>query len=154
MIEAKRKRIVYGVFLLAVLWGLYMQPWKRRARHRPEPAPAASMDPAAPSATVTSPLADFASISSVADWTIDPFRPTAPVGADDPEGPPIAPNTPVLQGTMMVRGEEVCVIDGQVCKAGDRSGSWRIVQINNGEVTLAGPNQERVTLNAHDGQRK
>ena len=46
MNEAKRKRIVYAVFCLAVLWGLYMQPWTRLQRDTPGTAsPEFAADP-------------------------------------------------------------------------------------------------------------
>jgi len=154
MNEAKRKRIMYAVFILAMLWGLYMQPWKRSERHKPGSTPTEPAAAAVQATVVAQPASDLAIRTATTEWTIDPFRRTGPVDAGDPEEPQAIRNAPVLQGTMTVRGAEVCVIDGQVCQTGDRAGSWKIVKIDNGEVTLAGPNQERVTLNAHDGQRK
>lgn len=154
MTGAKRKRIIYAIFVLAALWGLYMQPWTRQERRRAAPPPTEHAAAATQPETGTRPIADLASFAGVSEWTIDPFRPAAPVDANDPVEPRAVPQAPVLQGTMMVRGDEVCVIGGQIYKTGDRAGSWKIVRINNGEVTLVGPNQERVTLNSHDAQRK
>ncbi len=155
MNEATRKRLLYAVFAGAVLWGLYMQPWKRKERREPDPAPAESATAATVSVTA-GPAAQLVALVPGSEWTVDPFRPSAPQESDDTdERPSVVRNAPVLQGSMSVRGDEVCVIDGQVCKTGDRSGSWQIVQIGHGEVILMGPNQERVTLNTNDsGQRK
>jgi len=155
MKEAKRKRLFYAVFVAAVLWGLYMQPWKRRERRQPAPAPAAEASvTSATAAVVPQRATDWTARASVSEWTIDPFRPVAPEEAGASEEPQVIPNAPVLQGTMTVRGAEVCVIEGQICQTGDRAGSWTVVQIDKGAVTLVGPNQERVTLNTRDRQRK
>lgn len=156
MNEATRKRVLYAVLMAAVLWGLYMQPWKGHPRNEPGPAPSETAMPAAVEAVTAGPATEFVALTPGADWTADPFRPSAPQESGDTEERPSAVrNAPVLQGTMTVRGDEVCVIDGQVCKTGDRSGSWTIVEIGHGGVTLVGPNQERLTLNTNDsGQRK
>jgi hypothetical protein len=147
MNEAKRKRIMYAVFIFAMLWGLYMQPWKRRQRNAPAPAPSEPVAAAVVSATVAGPAAELALVAPGAEWSIDPFRPSGPREPNEPEERPSgSPKEPVFQGMMTVRGVEVCVLDGQVCKTGDRRGPWRITRIEKGEVTLLGPNQERVTL--------
>ncbi len=154
MNEAKRKRIIYAVFALAVLWGLYMQPWKRRERRSPVTTSTEQATTVALASMAAQPTTIPTPVSTVADWTVDPFRPIGPVEPNDTHEPKVIANAPVLQGTMLVRGAEVCVIDGRIHQEGDRAGAWTILKIDNGEVTLTGPNQERVTLNSQHGQRK
>ena len=147
MNEAKRKRIVYAVFSIAVLWGLYMQPWTRLQRDTPGPASPESVAAAAVAATSSGPVAELAGGALGSDWATDPFRPSGPREPGEPEERQHGLSKgPVLQGTMTVHGVEICVLDGRVCRTGDQLGSWRIMQIDKGEVTLSGPNQERVTL--------
>jgi hypothetical protein len=95
-------------------------------------------------------------VTAELEWPADPFRPSRSYETDPPEERPTdSPAEPILQGTMTVRGAEVCVLDGQVCKEGDRHGIWQVVRIAKGEVMLLGPNQERLPLRAReaDGQR-
>jgi hypothetical protein len=154
MKEAKRKRVMYGVFIFAMLWGLYMQPWKRGQRNAPAPTPSESSEVASVAATVSGPAANLTVVDPGSEWPISPFRPSGLREPDEPEERPSGfPQEPVLQGTMTVRGVEVCVFDGQVCKTGDRRGLWKITGIEKGEVTLLGPNQERVILNSSQTDR-
>lgn len=146
MSRDKRKHILYAVFIVAVLWGLYSRPWEEREpksslSRPPEPAAAATV------ATVASPTDKTVVRPVRSEWTTDPFRSSStrdPAEELNDENASLL--QPILQGTMTVRGAELCVLDGQVYAAGDRHGPWRITRIKKGEVTLLGAHQESLTL--------
>ena len=148
MTETRRKRVIYAVFIIAVLWGLYNQPWKGRERKTAPPVP---QKPAVAAVVTTGAATTEKAVvrPATSEWTIDPFRSSRRQESAD-EGGGVKNNgsasEPVLQGTMTVRGTEVCVLDGQVCATGDRHGLWQITKIEQGVVTLVGPNQECLTL--------
>ncbi|GAB4326659.1 MAG: hypothetical protein Kow0074_21480 [Candidatus Zixiibacteriota bacterium] len=147
--ERKRKRIVYAVFVLAVIWGLYNQPWKRPERNS---APVASTSSAEAAAQVAG-AAGVATTMRVAqtgaapDWSVNPFRPISTEEPDDvrePQRDDVAP--PELQGTMTVGTRQLCVLDGRVYRIGDQVGTWNVSRINAGQVTLTGAAGETVNL--------
>ena len=149
--EKKRKRIVYAIFIVAVIWGVYNQPWKRpdRSGKGPDPAgiDASAAAQAAAAAVNTSPVsADWVAVDK---WTVDPFRPISSraqvVTEEEPE-PSVM--TPQLQGIMTVGSRVLCVLDGQVRRVGDQIGSWRVTAIENGTVTVAGSAGESVQLSS------
>jgi hypothetical protein len=148
MKQQKRQKILYAVFVLAVLWGLYMQPWKRRKREAPPPTPTEQKTQAAVTAAIAGTADNRMIIPVDLEWPANPFRPATerePDEIDDP-GSDYYPDAPMLQGTMVVDGVEVCVLGGKVYHSGDHCDTWRIARIAGGEVVLIGPNQERVTL--------
>ena len=151
MTDQKRKRIIYGVFVTAVIWGLYMEPWKHPAKPGPSPelAEPATMTIAA---ATSAPVADNAPVIRQTDrWTVNPFRPA--VSGRKPAAPAeVIEETPAptLQGIMTVRGSRTCVLDGRVYKVGDSVGGWRIAEIGDGEVVLVGPQERRRTIRAGD----
>lgn len=147
--EQKRKRIVYVIFVLAVIWGLYNQPWKRPERNA---APVESTTPAEATAQVATTTGTRAVVRTVddeaaPDWTVDPFRPIATeeaVVVNEPERHHITP--PELQGTMTVGARQLCVLDGRVHRVGDQIGTWKVTRIDAGQVTLIGSAGETVKL--------
>jgi hypothetical protein len=147
MTEKKRKKIVYAVFVLAVLWGLYMQPWKSGQQPTiPDEQTAVSPAPTAMTAVEAAIQRVVLDVPD-ADWTIDPFRPAHP---DQPVPEPVTDDGPrgelVLQGTLVVEGARLCVINGHRLRDGDEIDGWRVLQIADGEVKLAGFGNERLTL--------
>ena len=150
MTETKRKRIVYAVFIVAVIWGLYNQPWKRPQRTiAADPVPAA-----ATVASVTAEPSDGAMLSggtAVADWRIDPFRPIERNDTPAYAAPVVDDHVmPVLKGTMVVGGRRLCVLDNRVYRTGQRAGDWKVVTIDQGKVMIQGPAGQTVELVAAD----
>lgn len=151
MTTQKRQRVLIAIFVVAVAWGLYRQPWKSRTSSvemTPDPAaetPAGDGPQAVTVAAVPALEADLLKL----EWTPDPFRP-AP-GEEDaasaaPEASPMF--VPVLQGTMAVKGTMQCVLDGRVFKVGDGIGRWTVERIEPGSVIIRDSDGGRVTLRA------
>ncbi len=151
--ETKRKRIVYAIFIVAVLWGLYNEPWKRPSR---DTGPVESTSPAEAQAQVAATMAPAPvqpphTEANAPDWTSNPFRPMTSNGAEVVAKPDDDDRTPpVLQGTMTVGARQLCVLDGRVHRVGDRVGTWTVSDIKAGHVTLTGPAGESVTLSTSE----
>ncbi|MBD3298562.1 MAG: hypothetical protein GF341_07910 [candidate division Zixibacteria bacterium] len=153
MSEAKRKRIVYAIFIVAVIWGLYNQPWKRPSR---DTGPVKSTSPAEAQAQVAASIAQAPmqrprTVADAPNWTSNPFRPMNTNGAEAvaaPEDDDVA--LPMLQGTMTVGARQLCVLDGRVHRVGDQVGIWTVADIKAGYVTLTGPTGESVKLSTSE----
>lgn len=143
MIERKRKKVVFGVFILIVLFGLYMKPWEARQRRIPQPSLAQSTGetilPAHQTAQASAVGEDAAQIKFATRWPDDPFRQVAVgktrqsiVQASEASG-----GSWVLQGVMTINGERVCVIDGWTYVVGTTIDNWKIIHVGQSEVGLA-----------------
>jgi hypothetical protein len=147
MTEKKRKTIVYAIFVLAVLWGLYMQPWKSNRQSEIPDTYAETVPASVASTPIGAAMQRVILDVPDAGWVIDPFRPT---NNSAPETAPVTDDGPlgelVLQGTLVVDGSQLCVINGHRLHTGDEISGWRIVQIADGEVKLAGFGNESLTL--------
>jgi hypothetical protein len=157
MSESRRKLVVFAIFVLAVAWGIYNQPWKyfgSSNSHRSEGNFHDTAGTQGVSLAAVAPVGEGPRGSAfVSDWTVDPFRskkliktPGVHVVKTD-QGP-----VPVLQGTMIVGNEPVCVIGGQILKKGDRFGEWRVDAVAADWVEIARfSDQRRLTLHANSG---
>lgn len=154
MTDQKRKRIVYAVFVVAVIWGLYNQPWNRADRKI-----AADYVPATAAASVVPATATAANQNgvmpaphlTVRDWRLDPFRTFEKTDV----APYVAPREidhgmPVLKGTMVIGERRLCVLDDRVYRAGQQIRDWTVVKIGQGEVVIQGPAGQTVQLVAAD----
>jgi hypothetical protein len=151
MSEQRRKRILIALFVAAVIWGLYNQPWNRRQTTEVDSGDAtrATVTEASPSA-ITSVAATTAQGVSRLEWRIDPFRAVPGEETADALVPEETNHTfvPVLQGTMAFQGAMRCVLDGRVLQIGDSIGRWRVEHVGPGTVTLIDHDGGRVTLRA------
>lgn len=142
MTEKRRKQVVFAVLVLAVVWGIYNQPWKRyrspRDSHAEVESNAMEAGPAPVAAAVVAAAGTSASATlPVTEWTIDPFRNApAAVSSNAPKAPVEVVPVPVLQGIMTAGGEPVCIIGGKILKQGDRIGQWRVRAITDDQVEL------------------
>lgn len=153
MNETRRKRIVYAVFVITVIWGIYNQPWKSRESD-PLPKDYAPADTTvvlgdrSPDSRKSAMEPNLAGL----DWSLDPFRPVAPGNLSIPSLQSQS-NLPALQGTMTVGGAVRCVLDGKVFRVGEKIGVWSVERIDPGEVTLTGDGSGRITLRADNSRR-
>ncbi len=149
MTEKKRKQVIFAILVLAVIWGIYNQPWKHygaspalqeKTEAASTKAAAAPVMAAAVSVQMVPSTASFAT-----EWTVDPFRcaPTTTTSKSS-DAPPEAVAVPVLQGIMTAGDKPVCVIGGNILKPGDKVGQWRVHAITADKVEL-----ERVTDRRH-----
>jgi len=153
MTDQKRKRIVYAVFIVAVIWGLYNQPWNRPNRGvQTDNVPVTVAATVVPTAAGTAVVNGAASAHrpAVEDWQVDPFR-----TFEQTELPSMAPEEvdhamPVLKGTMVIGERRLCVVDDRVYRAGQQVRDWTIVEIGQGEVLMRGPAGQTVQLVAAD----
>jgi hypothetical protein len=141
MTEAKRKRVLLGLFIAAVIFGLLTKPWERKKPNVPADssrteerttvevasAPAATMD-----IRTQSPTIQFATT-----WPRDPFGPhetsePEPAAIEDDRGTQLR-----LQGIMRVKEQRACVIGGRTYRSGETVEGWKIVRIESDAVVLA-----------------
>ena len=156
MNKQTRQRIVYGVFVAAVVLGLYMRPWQRPGQDATVTAnqsiasTATAAASGAESQIASAAVATATPVVFAAEWPADPFR-----GSDDHHAAAtpaadanIQPSKPAwaLQGIMTVDGERVCVINGQTEKIGATIGGWRVDRIDNDAVWMA-RGSEKMQLN-------
>jgi hypothetical protein len=138
----KRQKIVFTVFVLAVIWGIYNQPWKHHELPQPEQqGPASAVSQSGTAQPVMASLQpaprETDTIQWVSHWTIDPFHREEPEVVSKTTTIESAPeDEPVLQGTMIAGTDRVCVIGGRLLKKGDRTGAWRVDAISDDGVTL------------------
>ena len=152
MNEKTRKRAVYAIFVLAVLFGLYMKPWDRPSRE--ESAATITGNPNGEAAAATTHEVDSAQIIGAAvfatNWPSDPFAhrgqgaaaPVISVASDEPLMPLFK-----LQGMMQLDGQNACVINGEILKAGDRISGWTVESVNANEAILRlGSERQRLRI--------
>lgn len=152
MNEKTRKRVVYTIFALAVLFGLYMKPWERRRSE--DNAPTAASVEQSDVNRVTAGGSDSTPTLAVAlfatEWPEDPFAHRGQVG-----GTPIVstssdePNWTsfTLQGMMQLGGQAACVINGEFLKAGDRISGWTVESVSATEAILRlGSERQRLRI--------
>lgn len=133
MTDQKRRRMMFALLVLSVLFGLYMRPWERRVRTATPLQSDATTGAIDMEAASIEPQAT--AIQLVADWPArDPFtRPgefknhDAAITMEE-----VSLGTPsfVVQGVMTVDGQIVCVIDGQVRRVGSQISGWRVDKID------------------------
>lgn len=133
MTDQKRRRMMFALLVLSVLFGLYMKPWERRART------AAPLQTDPTSAAVDMEAATIepqtAAIQLVAEWPArDPFTRPGEFKNQDAaiitEEVSLGAPSFVVQGVMTVDGQMVCVIDGQVRHVGSQISGWRVDKID------------------------
>lgn len=147
MTEAKRKRVIYAIFILAVIWGLYNQPWKGRKRSSETQPQTEAVSETQPPTPVPNVAVQTASALPETHWPINPFGPVTQQPLEETETVnEMLFGELVLQGTLTAHGKQVCVINGKVRNVGDDIGAWRVARIANGEVVLIGANNENLTL--------
>ena len=137
MDEKKRKMIIFAIFVLAVAFGLYSQPWKHFGARGGMGISDTTAGIQTSAATVSTVAENSTTRDLVRDWTVDPFRsrPTTPATGvpmiATEEGP-----IPALQGTMIVGNEPVCVIGGQILRRNSQFGGWRVDAVAAGRVEI------------------
>ncbi|MBI5867491.1 MAG: hypothetical protein HZB43_04250 [candidate division Zixibacteria bacterium] len=154
MTDKKRKQVIFAILVLAVIWGIYNQPWKhygasRALQERTEAASTAAATAPVMAAAATAQTAP-SSAGFATEWTVDPFRSTSTTATPKlPDAPREAVAVPVLQGIMTTGDKPVCVIGGNILKPGDRVGQWRVHTITSAKVELERvTDRRRVTLSA------
>lgn len=133
MTDQKRRRMMFALLVLSVLFGLYMKPWERRTRTA---APVQADATSTAAGTETAPVEpQVASIDLMADWPArDPFTRPGELKSRDAAiiVEEVSLGTPsfVVQGVMTVDGQMVCVIDGQIRHVGSQISGWRVDKID------------------------
>ncbi len=159
MTAKRRQHMMYATCGLAILWGLYMQPWKSsdsRGSGPKNPYATATVATTEAAPQVSVQAADIGSFATgrltqlVEEWGADPFRPIHYEQDEDEivtDGPvEMNHNAPVLNGMMNVGGVASCVLNGRVCKVGDQFKSWRVIAITPDGVLVQDPSSQPVTL--------
>lgn len=148
---------MYAVFALAVVWGIYNQPWRTLKSAQPvqeeTDRPDKMTNPRVAAAAMAPSVENHQRDIFVSEWTIDPFRSAAPApSARVPVVITEEGSAPILQGTMLVGSEPVCVIGGQILRKGDRIGDWRIEAVASTRVDIVRLSDQRhLTLRAGEG---
>lgn len=142
MTESRRKQLVFGLFLVAVIFGLFMKPWERRRPDRPvestvQPQAEESRESVA---AIMAETDERAKIRFASAWPENPFGRRDAVAPESDQAPTIVEKddgpVPRLQGIMNVDGRKVCVIDRRTLTVGETIDGWRIATIGENEVVL------------------
>ena len=152
MNEKTRKKVVYVIFVVAVLFGLYMKPWDRRRGEGNAPTAASveplNVNPAAAGRDDSTQIRGGAVFAT--EWPDDPFvhrgqagpAPVVPTSSDEPSWAPFT-----LQGMMQLGGQAACVINGEILKAGDRISGWTVESVSATEAILRlGSERQRLRI--------
>jgi len=131
---------VFGLFIVAVIFGLLMKPWERR---RPSRLVESAAQPQAEESRESAPATatdERATIRFAVAWPADPFGRRDAVAPETETEPGIVERIdepiPRLQGIMNVDGRRVCVIDRRTLTAGETIDGWRIETVGENEVVL------------------
>jgi hypothetical protein len=144
MNERTRKRIIYTLFVGAVILGLITRPWERPHPALPPGAPdqvmLASLPNSLPGPQSVAASTPVIRVEFASAWPPDPFqdrdnRVEATVPAADPLSAPVEPPL-TLQGIMTVDGRRACVINGQMGPVGMVIDGWRVARIDERQVHL------------------
>ncbi len=137
MKEKARKAIVYGILVVAVIWGIYNNPLSPESKNDPVP------DSAPMSSVSTQPLEEPTKASKTSDdvaliaWNDDPFtrNPGPPVRAADvqPERKPPRFHVTAISGSGKAF---MAIVDGKVLREGERLGGWAVAEIDRNSVML------------------
>ncbi|MBU1318417.1 MAG: hypothetical protein KKG33_06650 [candidate division Zixibacteria bacterium] len=147
MTEKRRKYIVYGILVVAVIWGIWNNPFTAEKKNKPgmsEQAPPPS-GPADMVATIAPADIGSVGLTDTQDWKDDPFvRRKAPQrqGAQVSE----APVQFKLSAISSSGGGTMAIIDGQIVKQGGAIDGWTVASIDGNSVLLK-KGSENVKLN-------
>ena len=144
MNEKTRKRLVFGILVAAILFGLVMKPWdpprKRIRNQTSDTAPTQATPAGSPIATATPKTENMQQYTYATAWPVDPFTPVAiKIKAshqtvsipDEPKQPGLT-----LQGIITENNKRVCVVNGIIYAPGSRIKNWKVKQIGPREVLL------------------
>lgn len=127
----KRKAIVYGLFVLAFLWGAYNFAGNEQKRAEPAPSPAKQIE-----AAEVKPPAKSIDVEkySMLEWGKDPFH----RGRRTPVEKPPAEIRPrwTLGGILYDENTPSAVINKKIVRNGDNIDGARVMQIDRQKVTL------------------
>jgi len=138
MTEKKRKRIVYAIFVLAVIYGLFNLPFGRqKAEYIYQEDDGYDQNEQAASATETK----IAQVDIGGEWGNDPFARRA-VQSSRPSG--VSHNFR-LTAISESNGEYGALINGKILSKGDTIEGWKLTAISRTGVTLSA-NGQTITL--------
>lgn len=135
MTEKRRRIVVFGILALAIIWGIWNNPFASR---KPAPTGPGSADDPDPQQ-----LAQIAGINGSEsarpalydDWKDDPFARTRAIRTISKR---TTESTPRFRLTAISRQGEglMAVLDGQVVGLGSTISGWRVTAIGDSTVTL------------------
>ena len=130
MTEQSRKRIVYTIFLVAVIWGIFNFPHRKRvAELQTTPvtetttAVALAIPTAVSAATPTTP----------SEWGRDPFA-RARIGKANVQG--VTAPTLSVAAVSVTDGKAMAIVNGRMVGKGDAVEGWRVISITDNGVVL------------------
>ena len=135
MSESRRKKVLFAVLVVVVIFGALMKPWERPKRHIPNAASAAVPVAAARPETAQE-FASIAPIKFVSEWPDDPFRINGIQRTSRSSTRKSHSDNMHLQGIMTVDGVTVSVINRQSYRIGASVNGWKIIGINVAGVRL------------------
>jgi hypothetical protein len=135
MNENRRKKVVYGALVLAIIYGAY-NFWPESRTDEPTVSQASVQSGAAGvvAAAISTPLIDTTAIES-APWGQDPFRVQKPPAGAPKIAPSSAPGWR-LSGILFNQTYPLAIIDGKSVGVGDQIKGATVISIDRKRVTL------------------
>lgn len=130
MTEKKRKKIVYGIFILAIIWGIMNNPFGRKdsaydaSADNPEQATIASL--------ATAGIGTQANLDLNDQWGNDPFVQSSKTKSYANNNSPRFNLTAISESG----GEYWALINGQILSQGETVRGWTVTKVTNRKAYL------------------
>lgn len=130
MTEQRRKRVVYAIFAIAVIWGIFNFPHRKKVTE----LQIAPVTEATTAAALGAPAVVAASTPTIlTEWGRDPFaRPkTGKVNVQGTTAPTLS-----VGAVSVSDGKAMAIINGKMVSKGDNIEGWRVISISDNGVVL------------------
>ncbi|MCK4858606.1 MAG: hypothetical protein KAT58_11600 [candidate division Zixibacteria bacterium] len=137
MTDKKRKTLVFGILVVAVIWGIWNNPFssgKKESADAPRQV-ANHVAPVVKPAVVGPALA--ASFANLEDWRHDPFVRTERAAPRKTTAPAAAGPSFKLSVISRRGDNSMVIINGRVLRETDMIEGWKVVSIADNSVRLA-----------------
>lgn len=135
MTEKRRKSIVYGILVVAIIWGIWNNPFaaKKKEMDTPQPVPANSAQVA--NAGIAAPVVAGDDSIGGLSWKDDPFvRDRAPRRHTDAVSKKAVQYK--LSAISTSGGGSMAIVNGQILKQGGTIDDWMVAGIDDNAVLL------------------
>lgn len=135
MTEKRRKTIVFGILILAVIWGVWNNPFASQRKSDRERSDSIALSDPDPTTLVAAAGVVDADAPDVAGWQGDPFSRKKRTNA--PRRAVVAARTDFRVSAISWQGDEcMAVINGKVVQKGDLIAGWTVAEIEELSVLL------------------
>ncbi|MBD3218354.1 MAG: hypothetical protein GF310_08760 [candidate division Zixibacteria bacterium] len=125
MTEKKRKKIVYGIFVIAVIWGIFNFPFGRRQNDNVSPEDRPYPEEGEIQKALVSGQGSISNPDFTADWGDDPFAQKTAKPQPSSKG-----STNLSLSAISKSGDDFwALINGKALTKGDQINGWKLIEI-------------------------